>query len=993
MTERDLNSLKELATPAPRADAKVRAMSIGMASFDAAQKEWPESFQVPTQGTPEPERPTNVTSLKKERSWMRLTPRAYAPIAASIIAMVAAAPFLLRAFDVRPVQVPQVAQVPAVQTSAKVALADQAAKQAPSAAPTAPVTVLPVSEQSAWIKLCEMVDGKSVCLVHHEQIDGNTGMITASVALREVANQKHLMVMVPLGFDTQSGISLQLDQDDIIKIPQVNLCHPVGCTSEMVADQVLVDRLKSATSLRLVVRTPPTFEVAAFTVPLAGFTAALAGPPVDMATYAGVRTKVTQQTAAQQEDLYKQYVAKQKADADAKAKPQVLAGIVSDGRSGCGGAATGSPTCTMEPSAEIAQPKAKAEAAQKQAAADSVRRQMAEAKVAADTARANGRRDADMITGAKVVDSVDKSPKVVELPPIGPVIAGARPAAPALPRKPTEQQIAGLPSSEAPAEQNAYIVSNNAPTRFTFKGDAKVTTCAPDGTCTTYFNRDQRRADTTVEPCPPGRHCLRAFPNPESRDKFESPPPNATKSTLTEPVSTFSVDVDTASYALARRHLTAGRLPPSTSVRVEEMINYFKYDYRRPESATAPFEPQITVTANPWNPNTKLVHIGLKGYEIKAAERPRANIVLLVDVSGSMGPADRLPMLKTAFGNMLSELKPDDTVAIVTYASGTAVALPPTRVADQATIRNAIDRLHAGGGTYGAGGLQLAYELAAANFDAKGVNRIILGTDGDWNIGISDKDQLKTFIEAKRKSGIYLSILGVGMGNHNDALMQTLAQNGNGVAAYIDTLSEARKVLVDEISSSLFTIAKDVKIQVEFNPAQVAEYRLVGYETRALKREDFANDKVDAGDVGSGHAVTAIYEITPVGSPAIALPDLRYKPASAPPVLVEPVARTAKDGEYGFFKLRYKLPNEEQSRLLELPISKALEKGELGVASDDVRFSIAVAAYGQLLRGHSNLGMTFDDVIALANASRGPDPFGLRAEFVNLARAAKAARP
>jgi Ca-activated chloride channel homolog len=242
-----------------------------------------------------------------------------------------------------------------------------------------------------------------------------------------------------------------------------------------------------------------------------------------------------------------------------------------------------------------------------------------------------------------------------------------------------------------------------------------------------------------------------------------------------------------------------------------------------------------------------------------------------------------------------------------------------------------------------------------------------------------------------------LSILGVGMGNHNDALMQTLAQNGNGVAAYIDTLSEARKVLVDEISSSLFTIAKDVKIQVEFNPAQVAEYRLVGYETRALKREDFTNDQVDAGDVGSGHSVTAIYEITPVGSPAVASPDLRYKPASAPPVLVEPVAKSAKEGEYGFFKLRYKLPNEEQSRLLELPISKALEKGELGVASDDVRFSIAVAAYGQLLRGHSNLGqntfgMTFDDVITLANASRGPDPFGLRAEFVNLARAAKAAR-
>jgi secreted protein with Ig-like and vWFA domain len=816
-----------------------------MASFDAAQKEWPESFQVPTQGTPEPERPTNVTSLKKERSWMRryskINPKSYAPIAASIIAMVAAAPFLLRAL-----QKPEFGQARPVEVSATV----------------------------------------------------------------DVVNTK----------------------------------------------------------------------------------------------------------------------------------PQVLAGVVNQGNSGCGNAGSSPPTCTMEPSVDGSPNKDLAEAARKRAAELNARKQMVEAKMAADAARRlqelDVRRQAsDTINGAKVADLLKKSPPVAASgngATNGPPPVASVPLAQTA--KPSEPQIALAQPNHIGADGNQYIVSNNSSrSRFGFRGDAKIgeqpvqrhaqvpVTAAPAAPFASGYvvPLDQtRRAELN---CPPGRQCLSAYPQAvvegcptgripvgvtctlndgsivDTRDKFDAPAPNATKSTLTEPVSTFSVDVDTASYALARRHLTGGRLPPRTSVRVEEMINYFKYDYRRPESASAPFEPQITVTANPWNPNTKLVHIGLKGYEIKAAERPRANIVLLVDVSGSMGPADRLPMLKTAFGNMLSELKPDDTVAIVTYASGTAVALPPTRVADQATIRNAIDRLHASGGTYGAGGLQLAYELAAANFDAKGVNRIILGTDGDWNIGISNRDELKTFVEAKRRSGIYLSILGVGMGNHNDALMQTLAQNGNGVAAYIDTLSEARKVLVDEISSSLFTIAKDVKIQVEFNPAQVAEYRLVGYETRALKREDFANDKVDAGDVGSGHAVTAIYEITPVGSPAIALPDLRYKPASAPPVLVEPVAKTAKDGEYGFFKLRYKLPNEEQSRLLELPISKALEKAELGVASDDVRFSIAVAAYGQLLRGHSNLGqnsfsMTFDDVIALANASRGPDPFGLRAEFVNLARAAKAAR-
>jgi Ca-activated chloride channel homolog len=979
MTERDLHSLSGLTTPAPRVAAKERAMSIGMASFAAAQKEWPESFQVPTQGSADPERPTNVTSLKKERSWMRLNPRAYAPIAASIIAMVAAAPFLLRAFDVRPVPV-QVAQVPAVQTSAKVALADQAVKKALAAAPAVVVTM---AAQGAWIKFCEPVDGKSACLVQHEKIDGNTGMVVVSVALREVANLRQLVVILPLGFDFRSGVALRVDQGDAITMPQAKHCHPDSCTYEAVANQALIERLKSGTMLTVTgVREVPdriaTYEPTTFPVPLAGFAMALAGPPMDNAVYTSQRGTLTRQAAAHQPELYKQYVTKQKADADAKAKPQVLAGVVSDGKSGCGGAATGSPTCTMEVSTESAESKAKAEA---KAKVDSARKQMAEAKVAADAARANGRREADQ---RQFAAALDKSPAAV---PVSPPTAAAPQSSPA---KPSIPQVA----LALPAGKSAITNYNTDPR---FRGhDALNQAEAAKQAGSSYSGYTPSIGGA----CPLGRipvgvTCmLNDGSIVDTRDKFDAPPPNATKSTLTEPVSTFSVDVDTASYALARRQLTAGRLPSAASVRVEEMINYFKYEYRRPESASAPFEPQITVTANPWNPNTKLVHIGLKGYEIKAAERPRANIVLLVDVSGSMGPADRLPMLKTAFGQMLSELKPDDTVAIVTYASGTAVALPPTRVADAGTIRAAIDRLQAGGGTYGAGGLQLAYELATGNFDAKGVNRIILGTDGDWNIGISDKDQLKTFIEAKRKSGIFLSILGVGMGNHNDALMQTLAQNGNGVAAYIDTLSEARKVLVDEISSSLFTIAKDVKIQVEFNPAQVAEYRLVGYETRVLRREDFANDKVDAGDVGSGHAVTAIYEITPVGSPAVALPDLRYGPAKpAEPARVEPVARTAKDGEYGFFKLRYKLPHEEQSRLLELPISKALEKAELGVASDDVRFSIAVAAYGQLLRGHTNLGMTFDDVIALANASRGADPFGLRAEFVNLARAAKAARP
>jgi Ca-activated chloride channel homolog len=1001
MTDRDLHSLKDMATPAPRMEAKVRAMTIGMASFDAAQKEWDEpsseTILSTSQGIGEPERPTNVTSLKKERSWMRryskINPRAYAPIAASIIAMVAAAPFLLRSIDVRPpVSTPQTTQAmlnAKGESDARVGRDGVGRDQAP--APGAPTRVAPVSEQSAWVKLCQPANGKTACLVHHEKIDGNTGMVSVSVDVWQLdgTDQHQLVVRVPAGmsrvraavYTNEQWASAQRNEtvnETLLKPVDLEFTHWTNAvyTAVGIAPRELIEAMKSGGRLMITTSNAAQLPIV-YPVPLNGFAVALAGPPMDAVAYAQLRAPLMTQGAAQQEEMYKEYLLKQQADADAKAKPQVLAGVVSEGRSGCGNAPTGSPTCAMEQPAELA--KTQAEAARKKAADQNARKQMAEAKMAAEVTRRlqelDVRRQAgDTINGAKVADLLNKSPKVAAAAagaPNGPPPTASAPTAQTA--RPGEPQIALAQPNHVGADGNQYIVSNNSSrSRFGFRGDARIAGSDVSGW---------------------GGHELITRAQQESRDKFDAPPPNATKSTLTEPVSTFSVDVDTASYALARRHLAGGRLPPAASVRVEEMINYFKYDYRRPESASAPFEPQITVTANPWNPNTKLVHIGLKGYEIKAAERPRANIVLLVDVSGSMGPADRLPMLKTAFGQMLSELRPDDTVAIVTYASGTAVALPPTRVADAGIIRNAIDRLHAGGGTYGAGGLQLAYELAAANFDAKGVNRIILGTDGDWNIGISDKDQLKTFIEAKRKSGIYLSILGVGMGNHNDALMQTLAQNGNGVAAYIDTLSEARKVLVDEISSSLFTIAKDVKIQVEFNPAQVAEYRLVGYETRALKREDFANDKVDAGDVGSGHAVTAIYEITPVGSPAVALPELRYGPAKqVEPARVEPVARTAKDGEYGFFKLRYKLPNEEQSRLLELPISKALEKGELGVASDDVRFSIAVAAYGQLLRGHANLGMTFDDVIALANASRGPDPFGLRAEFVNLARAAKAAR-
>jgi Ca-activated chloride channel family protein len=472
----------------------------------------------------------------------------------------------------------------------------------------------------------------------------------------------------------------------------------------------------------------------------------------------------------------------------------------------------------------------------------------------------------------------------------------------------------------------------------------------------------------------------------EGRDRFAAAATNPVKSVASEPVSTFSIDVDSASYAFVRRALNAAQMPPKEAVRVEEMINYFPYDYPLPADRSAPFRPTVTVLPSPWNPSNKLVHIAIKGFDVAKSERPRANLVLLIDTSGSMAPEDRLPLLKNAFRMLIDTLRPDDTVGIVTYAGQTHAALEPTKVADKRKILEAIERLNAGGSTAGGAGIQEAYRMAEGAFDKAAVNRVILATDGDFNVGITDVGQLKSYIERKRETGIYLSVLGVGRGNYNDALMQALAQNGNGTAAYIDTLNEARKVLVDEVSSTLFPIAKDVKIQIELNPAVVTEYRLIGYETRLLKREDFNNDKIDAGDIGSGHTVTAIYEVTPVGSPRF-VEDLRYK---------QPAAATPSDGkgEYGFLRINYKLPAESVSRRIELAVTPALEKAAIEQAPADVRFSIAVAAFGQLLRGEPYLkGFGYDEVIALAAGARGEDLFGYRAELLNLVRLARTARP
>ena len=438
-----------------------------------------------------------------------------------------------------------------------------------------------------------------------------------------------------------------------------------------------------------------------------------------------------------------------------------------------------------------------------------------------------------------------------------------------------------------------------------------------------------------------------------------------------------------------RASLNNNVLPQKDSVRVEELINYFDYDYEGPTDKSEPFKANVSIMPTPWNEGTKLISIGIKGYELPKDETPPANLVFLIDTSGSMNAPNKLPLLRNSFKLLLSTLKADDTVSIVTYAGNAGTVLPPTKADDKRKILAALDNLHAGGSTAGAEGIRQAYRLAESNMKDNGVNRVILATDGDFNVGISDTNELKSYIERKRKTGISLSVLGFGRGNYNDQLMQALAQNGNGNASYIDTLSEARKVLVEEVGSTLFTIAKDVKLQVEFNPSMVSEYRLIGYETRALKREDFNNDKVDAGDIGAGHTVTALYEITPVNSDARLVDSLRYGQQKTDESDQEQLAGSE---EYGYLKIRYKLPDEDKSKLIEKRFSVDDEVAAINDASIDTRFSAGVAAFGQILRGGKYTDdFTYDDVIDLASAARGNDGFGYRAEFGNLVRLAKSA--
>ncbi len=468
-------------------------------------------------------------------------------------------------------------------------------------------------------------------------------------------------------------------------------------------------------------------------------------------------------------------------------------------------------------------------------------------------------------------------------------------------------------------------------------------------------------------------------PLPEvNTEAYSNAAANPVKVTAEEPVSTFSIDTDTASWSVLRSSLSNGDLPPAEAVRIEEMVNYFPYGYAAPEAGGAPFRTSVSLFQTPWNAHTELLRIGIQGALPAITERPPLNLVFLIDTSGSMQDANKLPLLKQSFRLMLAELRPEDRVAIVTYAGSAGTVLEPTAASDRARILDALERLDAGGSTAGAEGLALAYRVAEKMGGDGHVGRILLATDGDFNVGISDPEALKDYVADKRDSGTYLSVLGFGRGNLDDATMQALAQNGNGTAAYIDTLSEAQKVLVDQLSGALFPIADDVKIQIEFNPATVAEYRLIGYETRALKREDFNNDRIDAGEIGAGHQVTALYEVTPAGSVAVLNDPLRYGAAQD--------SRPAEpSGDLAWLKLRYKDPGQKTSNLIETPVSATPGEGD-----GDARFAAAIAGMGQLLTGATYLGdWGWDDAIALANGARGEDPFGYRAEAVQLMRLAE----
>ena len=476
---------------------------------------------------------------------------------------------------------------------------------------------------------------------------------------------------------------------------------------------------------------------------------------------------------------------------------------------------------------------------------------------------------------------------------------------------------------------------------------------------------------------------LSSPPPPQQRnaETYKEIKENSFVAVAQQPVTTFSADVDRAAYANVRRIIGYGQIPPKDAVRIEEMVNYFDYDYPAPEEGSvSPLRVSLELAPAPWNPNHLLLRIGLQAKKIDLAKAPPSNIVFLIDVSGSMDEDNKLPLLKSSFKMLLGQLRPDDKIAIVTYANGTKVALPSTSVKDKEKIIKVLDNLYASGGTSGGRGIQLAYEQAQKSFIKNGNNRIILATDGDFNIGINNTTDLEKFIEKQRESGIYMSVLGFGIGNYRDDMAETIADKGNGNYAYIDNITEAKKVLVNELSGTLFAVAKDVKLQLEFNPKYVKEYKLIGYENRMLANEDFTNDKKDAGEIGAGHTVTALYELVP--SDGKVAQSLRYQS--------QELNEKGKGNELGFLKIRYKDPKVKDAKSVEITEPLVFNKKALKETSTDYRFAASVAEFGILLRDNSNkANATYDQVIELAEGAIGKDPEGYRKEFVRLVKSVK----
>ncbi|WPD22903.1 MAG: VWA domain-containing protein [Candidatus Electrothrix scaldis] len=519
------------------------------------------------------------------------------------------------------------------------------------------------------------------------------------------------------------------------------------------------------------------------------------------------------------------------------------------------------------------------------------------------------------------------------------------------------------------------------------RGTGSATTPLPSAPPREYL--DAEDAGLMMEEIPAKALLLTNAPAPEPQPQWNTESYNALKengftSTAHDPLSTFSIDVDTASYSNVRRFINEGRLPPVGAVRIEEMINYFSYTYPQP-SDDHPFSVTTELGPSPWNDSRKLVRIGLKAKDIDKKNLPPSNLVFLIDVSGSMSDANKLPLLQKAMKMLVNQLGERDKISLVVYAGNDHVVLPPTSCSEQQKIISAIDSLGAGGSTHASSGITTAYELAEQALLPKGNNRIVLASDGDFNVGITSRDELQKLVEEKRKSGVYLTVLGFGMGNYHDDTMEILADKGNGNYAYIDNLLEAKKVMVKEMSGTLFALASDVKIQVEFNPAKIAAYRLIGYENRALADEDFNDDKKDAGEIGVGHTVTALYELIPVGAAGHPSVDpLKYQKYQKP----EQSAEASYADELMTVKLRYKPLQSAKSVLLSTVVKE--KSPTLEETSDDFRFASAVAGFGMLLgESEHGDGVTWPQVLSLAKGAKGQDEEGYRAEFIRLVETAE----